>query len=696
MDEVLSLRRMLTSRYSTIVCALALVVLPACEAGGEGNAVSTVPSDQFSSIPLRSGYRFSQLGSPRLLISDAATLTRLRTGLKRGDASAVRFQAMVDAQMQGAEIYGFQPWFAALLGQLTGNETYCQYAVQQTERFVLSEEVLISAGERATVANDSYLEVGPLIGNLSLVYDWCRPQMKTEQRARWSGYANQAVWNVWNYRLARWGSQSYPWTGWSIDNPSNNYYYSFLRATMMLGLATHGENIEAEAWLSKFRSEKVDGELVPIFKRDLAGGGSREGTGYGTAMKGLFDLYFWWKTSTGENIADLTPHALDSLDKFPHDIAPTLDRLAPTGDHARDSSAALFDYHREYMMILAQLYPSDAMSGIIKTLLGQSSVPKMVNGFELWLDFVYDLEGIKSQPLTRLPSARWSSGTGQFSMRSAWLPDATYANFICGPYTESHAHRDQGSFVFFKGDWLAYDANIDSHSGLLQDESAHNLVRFEMNGQPVQQVPGKSCIMSAVSDRSEYSYARAVVTPMYEGKQSSGVVKVERDFVFLKPATLVIVDRVQTSGLGVRRIWSLNLPALPSTSGDRLGMTTSAGHRLNVTRLAPVGLPWRVTEWPAFSRDLQGGYRADAVDADGDNSLFLHVLGADGAFIEAVRSDSAEQTGVAVTLADGRVVTLRFHDDGRGGSIEIRDAAGNTNLTNALPLTIHPPPRFAN
>ena len=31
---------------------------------------------------------------------------------------------------------------------------------------------------------------------------------------------------------------------------------------------------------------------------------------------------------------------------------------------------------------------------------------------------------------------------------------------VAGPYNESHAHQDQGSFTLFSGDWLAVTANI--------------------------------------------------------------------------------------------------------------------------------------------------------------------------------------------------------------------------------------------
>lgn len=632
------------------------------------------------------------LGTPRILVPDAPTLSRLKTSMNSGAPAATRFKNYVDAQMNGADYYEFAAWHAALMYQVTGKASYCQYAVDMTDDFVKSEEALINANQRAIVAGDSYLYVGPTIGNVSMVYDWCRAQTTAAQRSRWVTYANQAVWNVWHPEQAQWGNTKYPWSGWSIDNPSNNYYYSFLRATMLLGLASYGENDMAPQWIDKFRYEKIQDQLVPTFNRDLTGGGSREGTGYGTAMRELFDLYYLWEKSTTDRIADLTPHTLASFDKFMHDIVPTLNRLAPTGDHARDSTAAFFDYHRQYLETLSHLYPSDPMAGLSKTLLAQSSVPKMENGFQFWADYVYDQSSFTGRPLDQIYPAHWGSGTGQFSMRSAWNKTGTYANLICGPYTESHAHQDQGSFVMYKGNWLAFDENINSHSGLAQYEAPHNLVRIEKDGKEVTQSYDASCKMLALADKPLYAYGLARVTPMYAGKAS--VVKVEREFLFLKPSTLVVFDRVKTSGTGVRRVWTLNLPQNPTVNGDRLTMT-NAGHQLDVQRLAPTGLTSKVLYWPNVDDDMNAGRRVDVADSVGDRSEFLHVLGADNAFSAAVRSDVDGKTGAKITLANGDEATVRFSIDGTGGTLLIRDSGGALKLKTALPKTVQTLPRLA-
>jgi hypothetical protein len=433
---------------------------------------------------------------PRIYLpNDRDRLTALVTA---NAETWARFKRIVDLQLDGANIYGFQAWYAALVGQLTGEPRYCEAAVAQIDDFVSAEEDKISSGERPDAAFDSYLEVGFLVGDLALTYDWCFEQTSNGQRERWITYANQAVWNVWHHEEATWGGEAFPWSGWSVDNPSNNYYYSFLRATMLLGIATRGETPEGEQWIAKFRDEKIAGQLVPTFNRDLTGGGSREGTGYGVAMKNLFELYDFWHGSTGEALDELTGHTRDSMLHMMHSTAPTLDRVAPIGDHSRDASAAWFDYHRHYLQTLAYLYADDPVAARATTMLADSSVPEMDQPFMYVYDFLYTPD-VTPAPLASLGRSYYASGVGQLYTRSSWAADATWLTFIAGAYTESHAHQDQGSFLLYKGDWLAYDANIDSNDGLRQDGEPHNLIRFFEGGSAVAQREGTTSEMAAIA-----------------------------------------------------------------------------------------------------------------------------------------------------------------------------------------------------
>ena len=652
---------------------------------GAGSRAMQFPAGNV--LPTDVSYRVAAT-HPRILLNHAPTLAFLRNRLQAEVPAAKRFQAFVDAQVAGADAYGFQPWFAALIYRLTGEAAYANYAIAKTDAAVAAEETLIAHGRAANVSDDSYLGVGEIVGNLALVYDWCNDRLTPAQRSRWIGYGNQSVWNVWHPQRARWGDKTFAWTGWSVDNPSNNYYYSFLRATMLLGLATHGENDQAPVWLDTFRVAKLERQLFPTFRRDLKGGGSREGTGYGTAMRTLFMLFDLWERSTGERLADKTPHPYESMAALIHSTVPTLDRLAPTGDHARDSSAALFDYHRDYLQELIALYPDRPLAGAAVTYLRNSSVPAMKQGFNFYADFIYGDFAVAPRPLDDLPTAYHATGTGQVMLRSDWTRAAAYVNFICGPNTESHAHRDQGSFVLFRAGWLAPDANIYSHSGIEQAEEFHNLLRFEESGRTLRQKKGPGCDLRALHDDARFAYLRADLAASY--RDQPGVKVDEREFVFLKPATFVVIDRAEVNP-GIRRIWTLNVPARPALRAEGYRVETGAAS-MDVQRLAPRDLAERVIDRADPKAQISGGFRVDTVDERLANQPFVHVIraGATGATGAATATDVAEGLLLTVDLGAQGVAELRI--GASVGTTRMRlSSAGQVHFDGPMPARVEQP-----
>jgi len=595
---------------------------------------------------------------PRIFLTPHRT--RLAAALAQGTPAASRFRTRVDQWLGGADLWGFQAWNGALLSQLSGNTAYCTKSVAQVEAQVALAEAAIAANQRPAVASDSYLQIGELIGDLALVYDWCFAQVTSSQRARWIAYANQAVWNVWNYSQAKWGSTTMPWSGWSTNNPSNNYYYSFLRATMLLGLATKGESSQADAWLVKFRDEKILGQLVPTFEQDLFGGGSREGTGYGVAMRRLYELYLFWQATTGEDLATRTGHTGASLLAFMHQTMPTLDRVAPTGDHARDATAAFFDYHRDYLEELMAIFPSSPHAQRAKTLLAGSNVPAMTSAFMVAYDFINDHTQLSAQPLDGLNTAYYASGIGELYARSGWDKGATWINLIAGPYTESHAHQDQGSLMLYKGGWLVYDANVQSRSGLSQKTNSHSLVRIDRAGTPIKQLTGTTSTLAALQQGAGYLHAAADVTAAYRG--NSAIQKVQRELVFLPPNVVVVYDRVQTAA-DTTQTWQLALPVAPSISGAT-ATVASGGHTLSVTRIGATGGAMSVYDFRA-DPDLKGGFRLDEQLPGGDRR-YLHVLALDGAVTAATQSGAS---GVTLSLASGGTATVSFAPDAVGATL---------------------------
>ncbi|MEO5625358.1 MAG: hypothetical protein ABIQ70_05065 [Dokdonella sp.] len=59
-------------------------------------------------------------------------------------------------------------------------------------------------------------------------------------------------------------------------------------------------------------------------------------------------------------------------------------------------------------------------------------------------------------------------GTGQLFSRTGWDRRAMWMRFAAGPYLQSHAHQDQGSFTLYQDTWLAVTENILTRSGIQQ------------------------------------------------------------------------------------------------------------------------------------------------------------------------------------------------------------------------------------
>lgn len=632
----------------------------------DGDSTGMVPGDGPSSGPAVAPV--FPTAHPRIYLTP--NRARLSAALNAGTPAAKRFKSEVDQWVGGADIFGFSAWNAALMGQLTGNATYCTKAVATVESQVAAAEAKIAANQAPAVAADSYLGIGDMIGDLALVYDWCFNQTTSSQRTRWLTYADQAVSNVWHNTAARWGSATIPWTGWSTNDPSNNYYYSFLRATMLLGLASKGEDSQADTWITQFHDTKIMNQLVPTFNADLAGGGSREGTGYGVAMRRLFEIYDLWQSTTGETLATATPHTRASLLASLHQLVPTRDRVAPTGDLSRDSTAAFFDYHRNYIQELIQQFPGDALAKRAKTQLAASSLPAMSSGFMFAYDFLYDNASVTAQPVDGLNTTYYAPGIGELYARSGWDAHATWVNLIAGPYTQSHAHQDQGSLMIYKDGWLAFDAVIDSHSGLTQETTAHGLVRISSGGQPVRQIANTISHLTALHQGTGYTYAAADLTPAYNG--NSAVQNVQREIVYLLPDTVVVFDRVQSAS-GTTQTWQLVAPVAPSISGA-LATITSSGHSLKVQKIS--GGTMATTAMTSVSSDYSGGFRLDETMSGGDNR-YLHVLSIDSAVSSTAAAGDPAHPGVTVQLSNGHTATITFTRDTAGATV-VLDGATKT------------------
>jgi hypothetical protein len=382
-------------------------------------------------------------------------------------------------------------------------------------------------------------------------------------------------------------------------------------------------------------------------------------------MRRLFELYDVWQATTGEQIAAKTPHTRASMLAMMHQIVPTLDRVPPTGDHSRDSTAELFDYHRSYLQTLIALFPGDPLSHRAQALLAASSLPEMENRFMYVYDFLYPNRDVAPAALDGLGTAYYAPGIGQLYARSGWDKSATWVNLTAGPYTESHAHQDQGSLMLYKEGWLVYDANVDSDSGLHQALDAHSLVRIVDGGKTVEQRMGTTSKLVGLHRGPGWLHAAADVTPAYKG--NAAVQKVEREIVFIEPDVVVVYDRVATRAGGQnKQVWQLSTPIKPTMSGGRA--TISGKRTLTVERILPgQGSSSTVVDLAQADGDFTAGFRLETTAPGGGDQRFLHAMWIGS----AVTGVTPAAEGVTLQIVGRGPVTVSFNRDAIGGSLVI-------------------------
>src|SRR5678816_4918516 len=109
-------------------------------------------------------------------------------------------------------------------------------------------------------------------------------------------------------------------------------------------------------------------------------------------------------------------------------------------------------------MCIRDRFPDDPVSPRAQALLASSALPQMANPFMFEYDFLYANTDIPTAELDGLGTAYYAPGIGEVYARSGWDTHATWVNLIAGPYTQSHAHQDQGSLMIYK-DCLLYTSD---------------------------------------------------------------------------------------------------------------------------------------------------------------------------------------------------------------------------------------------
>lgn len=517
-----------------------------------------------------------------------------------------RFETWVDQAIGGSPGYDFSATDAAWMGRIRADPPSCALAVQMVEDEVAAAEALIALGQRPAISGDSYLEVGARIRDLALALDWCGDGLSQQDRDRWLGYAGQAVWNVWHHEDAEWGGVPHPWSGWSVDDPGNNYFFSFLLATAYFAALTD------DAALIDFLNDDRFPLLVAYYQQ-LPGGGSREGTGYGLAHMNLFELLRLWRDLGHGDPASQSTHARDSIDYWVHATVPSFGFVAPIGDQSRVSMPELYDYHRRVVLEARALASDQAGLDLASWWLGEIPIFEMTSGFNFRHDLLAAGSGGRP-PATRTYHA---SGAGAFFARGRWASDALWLAVVAGIYDQSHAHQEQGGFTLFRDDWLAVTENVFSHSGIQQGTETNNVLRFVDAETTIPQREGTTSSL-VTGDDGEHVTALATLGDAYQA--GDGVSSWVRAFDF-RPleGTLELHDQFAVDA-GLEAVWQLNVPVEPQVQVDG---SILAGD-LRIVPVVPASPSITIVDWTTVEPgELLAGWKVELRGGDGEYQVRL-------------------------------------------------------------------------
>jgi hypothetical protein len=343
--------------------------------------------------------------------------------------------------------------------------------------------------------------------------------------------------------------------------------------------------------------------MIHNYFKNIPGGGSLEGTGYGTSHMTLFDLYLVWRESTGEDYANKNSHLTDSIYYWVHATIPGRGKYAAIGDQSRVSEPVIFDYQRRILLEARAATNSTQAKDFASWWLNHISLQNIEQGFNSRFELLGAGTNTNATPAEGL--IYQAKGVGQLFARTSWDKDALWLQFTSGKFNESHAHEDQGSFTLANSDWLAVTSNIYSHSGINQTTDVHNLVRFvDSSGRTIPQSQGheSTIVINSQNMSTGAINATANISPSY---QNSNITSWTRNLDFAN-RKLTLTDNYVVSS-GTQGIFQVNVPTLPTVSGN---VITAGG--LTITVLAPANPTISVYNWKNSNIDtFIGGYRIE-------------------------------------------------------------------------------------
>jgi parallel beta-helix repeat protein len=496
--------------------------------------------------------------------------------------------------------WGKEEWHDALAYVITGDVQYANRAISDMDTRV------------QTITNDedrgqgNFLRISGTMRSVALVYDWCYDLLSPTQRQIYRDYMNQLLHELWN----PFNNPTHEWDGWGVEDPGNNFYYSFMLGTAYAGLAMHGENPSPpslpfrgttyndilEFLYARIEQQSIDEHLNTWGK----GGAWHEGNNYGLLSKRyIIEMFTLLRDAGAPDFMNQTDFVREALLYHLYSMSPDFSMGYPGGDLAGGTDPYDIDF-----MLLA----THALEGTVEAEYAQYFANHVqVSEPWSWWEFIQPHGVLFRDPdiperdwRNELPLHYFAEGGGWMNSRSGWGEDDVSVSFVCTNRIQGHQSQDQAAFLIFKNDFQATHGNLFSNYGIYPLANAFNTLLIDGNTSQAYGVDWDD-IPTVVRDigfvrkfegNAEFSYVVGDASDAYytnAGQFGNGNQRLldifTRELVHIRPGYVVVYDRVTPRNPDHLPTWQLHTENLPTQSGNRVDASLGTGQLSNWTLL---------------------------------------------------------------------------------------------------------------
>jgi len=411
----------------------------------------------------------------------------------------------------------------------------------------------------------------------AICYDWCYDLLTPDEKKEFIQTMN--AWAEWCARKAE-------------KQPAyDSYFYGYLWGEAVVGLATSGDNLQAKKFIDHARFDLFEKRALPAL--EALGGDWVEGNGsyYGPVLLAFYAEA--QKTACGENLYQKTPFFRQAVLHHLYASGADFKYFYPTGDvwrTLRGAPQVLYSLHPEHKLFLCMVRNNlgDSVEAkeaqwLLNKISGKSGGIEIARldkepaggfGGEVAVfpmpaaDALWNRSTTKPEPSPpdKLPTGYCNKKSGFVSFRSSWRDDALVVGFQSGPRLAKGQHLDQNSFCVFGGNQILMGPM--TAIGFLpqwgrDDSFSKCTFVFDGSGQAASQNAGGKIL--AYNNAEHFSYAAGEAAAAYEDAELgyAPVKHFTRHMLLLRPATLVVLDRVETKP-GVVKQWGAFVPLAKS------------------------------------------------------------------------------------------------------------------------------------